>query len=250
MRKKIVAGNWKMNTSLQAGMELATQIAKGKYSDHQHVILCTPATHLASVAQIVAQNSNVFLGAQNCHEKASGAYTGEISTEMVRSTGATHVVLGHSERRAIYKESHELLKAKLEAVIEADLVPIFCCGEQLDVREAGNHVALVAKQLEDSLFGLSETDFKKVIIAYEPVWAIGTGVTASPAQAQDMHAEIRKMIQARYGNEIADDTTILYGGSVKPANAKELFDQEDVDGGLVGGASLKAETFVPIIEAI
>ncbi|MEO1436265.1 MAG: triose-phosphate isomerase [Bacteroidota bacterium] len=250
MRKKIVAGNWKMNTTLQDGVELARQIANGSYSATQNVILCTPATHLAKVAEIIDVNDKVALGAQNCHEAAKGAYTGEISVDMIKSTGATHVILGHSERRAIYHESHELLKAKLETVLGAGLIPIFCCGEKLAVREAGDHVELVAKQLEDSLFGLSEADFQKVIVAYEPVWAIGTGVTASPEQAQEMHAEIRKMIANRYNAAIADDTTILYGGSVKPANAKALFDQDDVDGGLVGGASLKAETFVPIIEAI
>ena len=248
-RQQIAAGNWKMNKTYTEGRQLAKAIADGVGNIENLAILGVPATHLKAVSGIVKKVPNLEVAAQNCHQEESGAYTGEISVGMIKSVGAKYVILGHSERREYFNESHELLAAKVNTVLGKRLIPIFCCGEPLSIREAGTHVAHVKKQLEDSLFHLKTKDFRKVIIAYEPIWAIGTGVTASPAQAQDMHKEIRKLIANRYSANVADETTILYGGSVKPANAKELFSQPDVDGGLVGGASLKADDFLQIIDS-
>jgi triosephosphate isomerase len=249
-RQRIVAGNWKMNKNLAEGKELAAALATQLDNSEVKIILCTPFIHLSAVAPLLSDIPNLYLGAQNCHQAESGAYTGEISASMLASLGGVdYVVLGHSERRAYFHEDNQILAAKVDAVLANDLQAIFCCGEPLEVREAGTHVALITQQLEQGLFHLSEEDFAKVVIAYEPVWAIGTGVTASPEQAQDMHEAIRKLIQSKYGKAAAAATAILYGGSVKPANAKEIFGKPDVDGGLIGGASLKVDDFLAIINS-
>ncbi|MCH5213731.1 MAG: triose-phosphate isomerase [Muribaculaceae bacterium] len=249
MRKNIVAGNWKMNTTLDEGVELANEInAKVKETAHNcDVIICVPFTHLTSVNAMIEPDV-VALGAENCSEHDKGAYTGEVSAAMVKSTGATHVILGHSERRQYFGENNEQLLAKTRQALANGLTPIFCVGEVLEDRENGSYNDVVQAQVE-ALFQLSKEDFEKLIIAYEPVWAIGTGKTATAEQAQDMHAHIRKVIAEKYGKETADSTSILYGGSCKPENARELFSKPDVDGGLIGGAALKADSFLGIIEA-
>lgn len=249
MRKNVVAGNWKMNTTLEEGVELANQInslLKGK-TVNCDVVVCVPFTHLTSV-NAVLESELVKLGAENCSEQEKGAYTGEVSAAMVKSTGATHVILGHSERRQYFGENNEQLLAKTKLALANGLTPIFCVGEVLEERENGTYNDVVKGQVE-ALFDLSAEDFGKIIIAYEPVWAIGTGKTATAEQAQDMHAHIRKVIEDKYGKEVAEDTSILYGGSCKPGNAPELFAKPDVDGGLIGGAALEAESFLGIIEA-
>ncbi len=249
MRKNVVAGNWKMNTTLEEGVELANQInslLKGK-TVNCDVVVCVPFTHLTSV-NAVLEPELVKLGAENCSEHEKGAYTGEVSAAMVKSTGATHVILGHSERRQYFGENNEQLLAKTKLALANGLTPIFCVGEVLEERENGSYNEVVKGQVE-ALFELSAEDFGKIIIAYEPVWAIGTGKTATAEQAQDMHAHIRKVVEEKYGKEVAEDTSILYGGSCKPTNAKELFAKPDVDGGLIGGAALQAESFLGIIEA-
>ena len=252
MRDKIAAGNWKMNTDLSTGMQLASEVVHmgaDEVSSKVKMILIPPFTHLTTVKKQIGDASNVFLGAQNCHEAGSGAYTGEISVSMLKSVGVTYVVLGHSERREYFGENHELLAKKIDAVMAGGLLPIFCCGEKLETREANQHFDLVKQQVEESLFHLSADQIKQVVIAYEPVWAIGTGVTASDEQAQEMHAFIRGVLAKKYGQETADSISILYGGSVKPDNAKALFACADVDGGLVGGASLKSRDFVEIAKS-
>ena len=249
MRKNVVAGNWKMNTTLEEGVELANQInslLKGK-TVNCDVVVCVPFTHLTSV-NAVLESELVKLGAENCSEHEKGAYTGEVSAAMVKSTGANHVILGHSERRQYFGENNEQLLAKTKLALANGLTPIFCVGEVLEERENGTYNDVVKCQVE-ALFDLSAEDFGKIIIAYEPVWAIGTGKTATAEQAQDMHAHIRKVIEDKYGKEVAEDTSILYGGSCKPGNAPELFAKPDVDGGLIGGAALEAESFLGIIEA-
>ncbi len=251
MRLKIAAGNWKMNKDYQEGLELVSEIVqKSKPATGTLVILATPYIHLKDAINIAKTTSHVKIAAQNCHQAKNGAYTGETSIGMLSSIGVEYVLIGHSERRQYFRESNELLAEKVKAALSENITPIFCCGESLEIRNEGWHVRYVKNQLKKSLFDLSEEDFKKIIIAYEPIWAIGTGVTASAQQAQEIHKEIREAIAEKYGNIIAENTTVLYGGSVKPANAEELFSQKDVDGGLVGGASLKAETFLPIIEAL
>ncbi|HBG41089.1 MAG TPA: triose-phosphate isomerase [Porphyromonadaceae bacterium] len=250
MRKNIVAGNWKMNKTLQEGVTLAKDLneaLKGKTLNCD-VIIGTPFIHLASVAGVVDKNK-IGVAAQNCADKVSGAYTGEVSAAMVASTGATYVILGHSERRAYYHETPEILKEKVRLALDNGLTPIFCVGEVLEERESGNHFEVVKGQIRASLFDLSSEDFAKIVLAYEPVWAIGTGKTATADQAQEIHAFIRKTLVEKYGKEIADNTSILYGGSANASNAKELFSNPDVDGGLIGGASLGVEKFLPIIEA-
>ena len=250
MRKKIVAGNWKMNKTLQEGLKFSNdlkEVLKGKTVNCE-VVVGTPFIHLSEVAKSF-EGTVVHVAAQNIANKESGAYTGEISAAMVASTGANHVILGHSERRAYYHETAELLTEKVELALANDLTPIFCVGEVLEEREAGKHFDVVAAQIKDALFELSKEDFSKLIVAYEPVWAIGTGKTASADQAQEIHAFIRKTIADKYGKEVADNTSILYGGSCNAGNAKELFSNPDVDGGLIGGASLEADSFLPIIEA-
>ena len=250
MRKNIVAGNWKMNKNLQEGIELAKElqsVLNGK-TVKCDVVICTPFIHLASVNGVI-DGKAVKLGAENCADKASGAYTGEVSAEMIASTGAKYVILGHSERRAYYGETNAFLKEKVKLALENNLTPIFCIGEVLEERESGQQNEVVKTQIEESLFDFSAEDFGKIVLAYEPVWAIGTGKTATSAQAQEMHAFIRQTIAAQFGQTVANDTSILYGGSCNAANASELFANPDVDGGLIGGASLKVDTFLPIVEA-
>jgi triosephosphate isomerase len=251
MRKKVVAGNWKCNTSVQEGVELAkavNELVAKEGAEDVVVVLGTPFTHITSVVDAIDTN-RVGVSAQNCAAEASGAYTGEVSAAMVKSTGAGYVILGHSERREYYGETSEILNKKVALTLENGLTPIYCCGEALDIREAGTQKAYVINQLEETIFNLSAEDFKKLIIAYEPIWAIGTGKTATTAQAQEMHKDIRDAIAAKYSQEVADEISILYGGSAKPSNAPELFANPDVDGGLIGGASLKAEDFLGIINA-
>lgn len=250
MRKKIVAGNWKMNKSLQEGLSLATELdaALAGYTPKCDVVVGTPFIHLASVTAAIDTNK-IGVAAQNCAAKASGAYTGEVSASMVKSTGAAYVILGHSERREYYGETSAILNEKVALALENGLTPIYCCGEALEVRNANEQNAFVKTQLEETVFNLSAEDFSKIAIAYEPIWAIGTGVTASTEQAQDMLAYIRSLIAAKFGEEIAENTSILYGGSCNAKNAPELFAQADIDGGLIGGASLKVEDFKAIIDA-
>lgn len=250
MRKNIVAGNWKMNKTLQEGIELAKGLneALADKKPNCDVIIGTPFIHLAAIAPIIDSNK-IGLSAQNCADKVSGAYTGEVSAAMVASTGAKYVILGHSERRSYYGETSEILKEKVALALANGLTPIFCIGEVLEEREAGKHFDVVKEQIEGALFGLSAEDFSKLILAYEPVWAIGTGKTATADQAEEIHAVIRQFISSKYGKEIAENTSILYGGSCKASNAKELFAKPNVDGGLIGGASLKVEDFMGIVDA-
>ncbi|MEQ9466969.1 MAG: triose-phosphate isomerase [Ekhidna sp.] len=252
MRKQIVAGNWKMNCTLPEGKKLASEVihmVEDEVNNNAEVVLIPPFIHLTGIFNLIGSSSKISLGAQNCHQSQSGAYTGEVSAAMLVSCGATYVILGHSERREFFGETDELLAEKVSFALENNLTPIFCCGERLEVREAGDHESLVDTQVEKALFGLSEDQIRKVVIAYEPVWAIGTGKTASAEQAQEMHAFIREQLSAKYSREVADSISILYGGSVKPENAKEIFSQPDVDGGLIGGASLKSRDFTNIIKA-
>ncbi len=248
-RIKIVAGNWKMNRTYVEGRQLTLDVLEALKTLDVLVILCTPFIHLQNVKNIITDIANVKLGAQNCHQEASGAYTGEISAPMLKSVGVDYVIIGHSERREYFGEDDAILAKKVDVVLEHGMHPIFCCGESLDIREAGKHIEHVTTQVEKSLFHLDEEAIRKLTIAYEPVWAIGTGKTASPEQAQEMHKEIRSSLHTKYGDQIADRMPILYGGSVKPANAKELFSKPDVDGGLIGGASLKAADFNAIVES-
>ena len=250
MRKNIVAGNWKMNTTLQEGVALAREINEALKSVETKcdVVLATPFIHLVSVVEAV-DAARIGVGAENCADKAEGAYTGEVSAAMVASTGARYVILGHSERRAYYNETAEILKEKVLLALQNNLTPIFCVGEVLEEREAGKHFEVVAAQIKESLFNLSAEEFGKIVIAYEPVWAIGTGKTATADQAQEIHAFIRNTIAEQYGQEVADNTSVLYGGSCKPSNAGELFAKPDVDGGLIGGAALKCDSFMGIITA-
>ena len=250
MRKKIVAGNWKMNMNLQDGVALAKEINEALVADKPNcgVIICTPFIHLASVAQVL-DSEVVGLGAENCADKAKGAYTGEVSAEMVKSTGSQYVILGHSERRQYYGETAEILKEKVELALANGLKVIFCCGETLEEREAEKQNEVVKAELDGSVFHLSADAWKNIILAYEPIWAIGTGKTATSDQAEEMLAYIRSIVAEKYGNEAAEDTTILYGGSCKASNAPELFAKPNIDGGLIGGASLKAADFKGIIDA-
>ncbi len=250
MRKKIVAGNWKMNLNLQEGVALAKELNEALAADKPNcgVIICTPFIHLASVAQVINQDV-IGLGAENCADKEKGAFTGEVSAEMVKSTGAQYVILGHSERREYYKETPEILKEKVLLALKNGLKVIFCIGETLEEREANKQNEVVKAELEGSVFNLSEEDFRKIVIAYEPIWAIGTGKTATAEQAEEIHAYIRSIVADKYGNAVAEDTSILYGGSCKASNAPELFAKPDIDGGLIGGASLKCADFKGIIDA-
>ena len=250
MRKNIVAGNWKMNKNLQEGIALAKDLNAALTADKPNcdVIICTPFIHLASVVPAV-DAAIIGVGAENCADKVSGAYTGEVSAEMVASTGAKYVILGHSERRAYYHETPEILKEKVQLALANGLTPIFCIGEVLEERQQGIQNQVVFDQLAGSLFELTAEEFSKIVLAYEPVWAIGTGLTATPEQAEEIHAYIRSVIAEKFGAEVADNTSILYGGSCKPSNAKELFANPNVDGGLIGGAALKVEDFKGIIDA-
>ena len=246
MRMKIVAGNWKMNTTVPEGVELAKDIVAGLSSKPSDVklILGVPFTHIAGVAGAISA-SGIGLAAQNCADKESGAYTGEVSAAMLKSAGCGYVILGHSERRQYYGETDMRLVAKLALAVKEGLVPVFCVGETLEQRESGHHFSLVESQIRNVLFTLAPQQASSVIVAYEPVWAIGTGKTATAAQAQEMHRHIRSMLASKFG-AAANDIPILYGGSCKPSNAKELFACEDIDGGLIGGASLKADDFLAI----
>ena len=248
MRQKIVAGNWKMNTLLKDGLELSAAVnslASGKTSDAV-VIIAPPFTHLADIKKIL---SVVKLSAQNCSSEESGAFTGEVSVGMLKSIGVEYCIIGHSERRAYFHEDNVILSKKVNLALAAGLKPIFCIGEVLPERNANKHFDVVKSQLSEGLFHLSQAEFAHIVVAYEPVWAIGTGVTASPAQAQEMHKFIRSEISKKYGAPAAENTSILYGGSCKGSNAKELFANPDVDGGLIGGASLKADEFLQIVNA-
>jgi triosephosphate isomerase len=252
MRKKIVAGNWKMNMGLDEGLKFAGEINayfRKKTSMAADVIICSPFIHLAGLTEIL-KTGPVLHGAQNCAAELSGAFTGEVSAPMVKSTGAKYVIIGHSERRIYYQEDDRLLNKKSILALNSGLRIIFCCGEVLEERESGRHFEVVQRQIEEGLLTIPEEDFSNVVIAYEPVWAIGTGLTASPDQAQEMHEYIRSIIRTKHGNESADNTSILYGGSCKPSNASDIFSRPDVDGGLIGGASLNLEDFCAIVEAI
>ena len=243
----MVAGNWKMNKTLPEGIQLVKELVSQVKTPKCDVVVATPYIHLASVQPFLS-SSPIKLAAENCSDKLSGAFTGEVSVGMIASTGASFCIVGHSERRSYYNETFEILKDKVDNVIGQGLRPIFCIGEVREEREANCHKEVVKSQLDGSLFHLSESDFTKVIIAYEPVWAIGTGLTATPAQAQQMHAFIRSCIAHRYNENVANQTTILYGGSCNEQNALELFSNEDVDGGLIGGASLITDKFTKIID--
>jgi len=251
MRKKIIAGNWKMNLDYNEGMALFSEIAnmvKDEITGSQQAVICSPFIHLSSLVQLAKGYDKIAVGAQNAHQNESGAYTGEISAKMVKSTGAAYVILGHSERRQYFGEDNQLLAQKTDTALANGLKPIFCIGETLEEREGEQHFDVIKTQLQEGIFHLSTEQFAQVVLAYEPVWAIGTGKTASAEQAQEIHAFIREEIANNYNQEVADNTTILYGGSCNPKNAAELFAQPDIDGGLIGGASLKSRDFLDIVK--
>lgn len=252
MRKQIAAANWKMNLTLEQGKALAGEIAQAslELNDTRLVIFAVPFPYLVSIKEQLSDKQNIFVAAQNCYTKKSGAYTGEVSAVMLASIGIQYVIIGHSERREYFNETNTLLAEKVNSCLENGLKPVFCCGEALEIREAGTQNSFVEAQLKESLFHLTAVQLTGFIIAYEPIWAIGTGKTASSEQAQEIQAHIRKVMAEKYGAEVADSISILYGGSVKAANAKEIFGQPDVDGGLVGGASLVAAEFVAIINGL
>ena len=245
----MVAGNWKMNTTPAEGKALVEGVIAAAGTPATKVVFGVPAIQLMQVKALTEGHEGYYVAAQNMHHEDKGAFTGELSAGMLAAAGIDYVILGHSERREYFGEDDYLINTKVTKALAAGLLPIYCCGEKLDIREANNHEMVVGKQIEQALFSLAPEEMEKVVIAYEPVWAIGTGVTASPEQAQEMHAFIRQMISNQFGESIAQGTTILYGGSVKPDNAEELFSMPDVDGGLVGGASLDAEGFAAIIKA-
>ncbi len=248
-RTKIVAANWKMNLNLQEGEQLIDQIISGLPSDLScEVVLAPPFTHLPMLMDSII-GSPVRPAAQHCHFENSGAYTGEVSVEMIKSLGVEYIITGHSERRQLFNETNAIVQSKVDAILKSGLKPIFCCGEPLEIRNSGQQNTYVYSQFEECIFHLATTSLKDLVIAYEPIWAIGTGVTASPEQAQEMHAFIREAISLRYGKEVGDSMRILYGGSIKAGNALQLFSKPDVDGGLVGGASLEATGFIEIIRA-
>ncbi len=252
MRKQIAAANWKMNLTFQQGQQLLVDFMEiaPELKDNQLVVFAVPAPYLHMAQEKIGFDHKLFAAAQNVYTKKSGAFTGETSVEMLQSLNVEYAVIGHSERREYFNEDNKMLSDKVKICLEYNITPIFCCGEPLPIREAEGQNDYVTAQLQESLFDLSAEQLKKVVIAYEPIWAIGTGKTASSGQAQEMHAHIRKQIAGVYGSDIADEITILYGGSVKGANAKEIFGQPDVDGGLVGGASLSATEFVEIVKAL
>ena len=251
MRKNIVAGNWKMNTTVAEGVQLAKEVNEAVAAAGElkcDVVIGVPFTHLTAVKDVI-DIEKVGLSAENCANKEKGAYTGEVSAAMVASTGANYVILGHSERREYYNETPEILKEKVDLALANGLKIIFCCGESLELRNAGTYEEFIKAELKDSLFHLSAEKFANIVIAYEPIWAIGTGVTATSDQAEEVHAFIRSFLAEKYGETVANDTTILYGGSCKPSNAPELFAKPNIDGGLIGGASLKAADFMGIVTA-
>jgi triosephosphate isomerase (TIM) len=252
MRQKIVAGNWKMNKTLDEGTALiseVTNMVNDEVPSDVQIVLATPFIHLTVARKMIESYPNIALGAQNCSDKASGAYTGEISAAMLKSAGVSFVILGHSERRQYFSETNGQLAEKVNLVLQNGMRPIFCCGESLDQRESGVHIDFVRQQITESLFHLDTKELEKVVIAYEPIWAIGTGKTASSEQAQEMHREIRQHLTGKYGKEVADRISILYGGSANPGNARDLFARPDVDGGLIGGASLKSRDFTDIAKS-
>ena len=251
MRKNIVAGNWKMKTTGAEGVQLAKEVNEAVAAAGElkcDVVIGVPFTHLTAVKDVI-DIEKVGLSAENCANKEKGAYTGEVSAAMVASTGANYVILGHSERREYYNETPEILKEKVDLALANGLKIIFCCGESLELRNAGTYEEFIKAELKDSLFHLSAEEFANIVIAYEPIWAIGTGVTATSDQAEEVHAFIRSFLAEKYGETVANDTTILYGGSCKPSNAPELFAKPNIDGGLIGGASLKAADFMGIVTA-
>jgi triosephosphate isomerase len=252
MRKQIAAANWKMNGNYQQAESLVNDVLRANINlkENQVVVFAVPYPYLIMTNSMLASANNYFIAAQNCHEKASGAYTGEVSAEMLKSIGIKHCIVGHSERREYFHETNAQLAEKVDILLKNEIVPIFCCGEAFSVREAGVQNAHVEKQVNESLYHLGADAVSKVVIAYEPIWAIGTGKTASTTQAQEMHAFIRSVLAKKYGAGVADKISILYGGSVKPNNAVEIFASPDVDGGLVGGASLVAADFIQIIKAL
>jgi triosephosphate isomerase len=252
MRQKIVAGNWKMNKTFEEANALASEImgmVEDEVKGNVKVIFCVPFPYLMSVKNLLGNNTRIAVGAQNCNEHEAGAYTGEVSAPMLKAMNIPYVILGHSERRQYFGEDGKLLAKKIDVALKNSLTPIFCCGEPLEVREKNEHEKLVKQQIEEALFHLEAGVLQKLVIAYEPVWAIGTGRTATAQQAQEMHAVIRKHLAGKYGQAVANTIAILYGGSVNAANAKELFACPDVDGGLVGGASLKSREFTDIIKS-
>ncbi|QNL49000.1 triose-phosphate isomerase [Olivibacter sp. SDN3] len=251
MRKKIVAGNWKMNLDYQEGISLFSEVVnmvKDEVRGEQDIVVCSPFIHLYGISALAKDANNVSTGAQNIHQEESGAFTGEISAKQIRSVGANYVILGHSERRAYFGETNELLAKKVDIAIKYQLTPIFCIGETKEERESGEFFSVIKEQLTQGVFHLEADDFENIVIAYEPVWAIGTGLTASPEQAQEVHAYIRKVIGEQYNTTLADEISILYGGSCNPKNAPDLFSQADIDGGLIGGASLKSRDFTDIVK--
>jgi triosephosphate isomerase len=252
MRTQIAAANWKMNLTISEAKTLLDNILPHctELGENRKVVFATPACYLTIAKEKIANSPNVFLAAQNVYSKRSGAFTGELSVTMLKSIGVDYVVIGHSERREYFNENNQFLAEKVKICLEENLTPIFCCGEALPVREVNQQNSFVTKQLEESLFMLSPEQIQKIVIAYEPIWAIGTGKTATSEQAQEMHAHIRTQIARNYGETVAGNIPVLYGGSVKASNAKEIFGKPDVDGGLVGGASLIADEFVQIIKAL
>ena len=251
MRKKIVAANWKMNKNFEEGIKLAKEINERVDKEIKSdvvTVLCAPYIHLHAINAILSDK--IKLGAQNCYHKESGAYTGEISAEMLKSVGVSYVILGHSERREYFKETNEILAQKVNIALKWNIVPIFCVGETLPEREKGTHFNVIREQIEQGLFHLDENKFSKIVLAYEPVWAIGTGVNATASQAQEIHAYIRNLIGQKYSYSIAENISILYGGSCNPSNAGELFACNDIDGGLIGGASLEAAKFLDVLKAM
>ena len=252
MRKQIAAANWKMNGTAQQAETLLRDVMEPriKLKDHQLVIFAVPFPFLQQAIQQQGSETNYYIAAQNCSQYASGAYTGDVSVEMLKSIGIKYCIVGHSERREYFGETNAQLAEKINLLLKNDMIPIFCCGEPLNVREAGSQDKHVETQVQESLFHLSADDIMKIVIAYEPIWAIGTGKTATTQQAQDMHSYLRSVIAKKYGNDVASNISILYGGSVKANNAAEIFGSPDVDGGLVGGASLVAKDFIQIIQAL
>lgn len=248
MRRKFVAGNWKMNTTLEEGKELLESLMNADLTTEAEIVVCPPFTHLATLGKMIENEGFIFIGAQNCAKFEQGAYTGEVSAAMLKEL-VSFVIIGHSERRQYFNESNADIKAKLDLLIQHHLSPIFCCGESLETRKENRHIEFVLNQIEESVFHLNHVDAEKVVIAYEPIWAIGTGMTAGPEEAQEMHEAIRNGLNKRYGADTADNVSIIYGGSCNASNAKALFAQKDIDGGLIGGASLKAAEFIRIIQS-
>ena len=252
MRKQIAAANWKMNLTLEQANQLVDELLANLdgVGNDQQVIFAVPFPYLISIKEKINDKSNFFIAAQNCYFQKSGAYTGEVSAEMLYSIGTEYVIIGHSERREYFNENHQMLSEKIALCLQYNLKPIFCCGEPLSVREADEQNGYVETQLKESLFNLTPEQLTNFVIAYEPIWAIGTGKTASAEQAEEMHAHIRNVISNQYGKEVAESISILYGGSVKAANAIEIFSKENVDGGLVGGSSLIAQEFLTIVKSL